>query len=146
MLDPVRAKMVAATPEEEVRQALVSWLHAEKGVPYHLMETECALGHFRKGVSGRVDLLVHGFRSGQNAVRPWLLAECKRSGETDWQRLQVQVNRYIQWLCPEYLLLQIGDLRHLYRMEAAEGTALRAIPCDDLPSFPQRTSDESGNP
>lgn len=136
MHDPVRAKNVAATPEEEVRQVLVHWLHQEKGVPLHLMETECSLSKFHKAASGRVDLIVHGFRTGSQANRPWLLVECKRSGESDWQRLQVQVNRYLQFLKPEYLLLQIGDLRHLYQLSLKPDGQCVATICEDLPPFP----------
>ena len=135
MLDPVRAKDVAATPEEGVRQELVQWLHAEKQVPLHLMETECALSKFHRAATGRVDILVHGFRTGSKADRPWLLAECKRPGESDWQRLQVQVNRYLQWLKPQFLLLQIGNLRYIYQIHLLADGRVNAAICDDLPLF-----------
>jgi len=126
--DPVRKKDVAATPEEDVRQQLVEWLRNEKKVPLHLMETEFALAKVRKGAQGRVDLLVHAFRQGRGVAKPWLLAECKRVGECDWKLLEVQVNRYLQILSPEFLLLQIGDDRRVLHLNDGTSTLIHDLP------------------
>jgi hypothetical protein len=134
-LDPIRQKMVAATPEEGVRQALVEWLIREKGVPRHLMETECGLNRIKPGAKGRVDLLVHGFRQGRKVNRPWLLAECKRPGETDWALLEVQVNRYLKIVQPEYLLLAIGADVRIFQMQTGTPQSPSIQPILDLPSF-----------
>ena len=134
-LDPIRRKLVEATPEEAVRQELVAWLHERCGVPLHLMETECSLSNFQAQVPGRVDVLVHGVRQG-NARRPWLLAECKRPGESDWMRLEVQVNRYLRVLQPNFLLLQIGAERRIYQMNWNLQNKAQPTAISDLPHFP----------
>ena len=107
--DPSRKKDVAATPEEAVRQTVVDWLVREKNVPTHLIETEFALGTLERGNAGRVDILVHGFRNGNDARHPWLLVECKRPGASDPAALQVQVNRYLRVLSPDFILLALGE-------------------------------------
>ncbi|HSQ42905.1 MAG TPA: type I restriction enzyme HsdR N-terminal domain-containing protein [Fibrobacteraceae bacterium] len=135
--DPIRRKEVAATPEEKVRQDLVRWLIEEKAVPQHLIEVECALGKIHPGAPGRVDVLVHGFRQGKSIHHPWLLVECKRPGETDWARLEVQVNRYLRYLTPNYLLLQIGEERHILRLEPTRDGKINTTAINDLPSMSQ---------
>ena len=40
IFDPLRNISVARTPEEEVRQSVVSWLNMEKGIPMHMMMSE----------------------------------------------------------------------------------------------------------
>lgn len=130
--DPVRKKSLVNTPEEEVRQNLIHWLIEEKAVPPSLIQVEVSLSQWKKGLSGRVDLVVHDSSTLMGASRPWLLVECKRPGETDWSRLEVQVNRYLRVILPRYLVLQIGDLRKVIAMgEAGESPRL----LDDLPPF-----------
>ena len=137
--DPVRKKSVAATPEEEVRQQLVQWLHTEKRVPLHLMETEFALAKVRARAQGRVDLVVHAFRQGRGVAQPWLLAECKRVGECDWKLLEVQVNRYLQILAPEYLLLQIGNERRILHLRSNSSLQTTVEVVSDLPFFSEES-------
>ena len=45
IFDPLRKIDVARTPEEEVRQSVISWLNAEKGIPLVMMASEYAF-HF----------------------------------------------------------------------------------------------------
>ena len=40
VFDPVRRKWVAQTPEEEVRQAVIKYLHDKKEYPLELMQVE----------------------------------------------------------------------------------------------------------
>ena len=103
--DSSRKKLVAATPEEAVRQAVVSWLKDAVQVPGHLIETEFALRTFDPKNANRVDILVHDFREGANAKEPWLLVECKRPGVESPAALQVQVNKYLRVLKPKFIML-----------------------------------------
>ena len=105
--DSSRKKFVAATPEEAVRQAVVSWLKDVQKVPGHLIETEFALRLFDPRNAERVDILVHDFREGANAKEPWLLVECKRPGVESPAALQVQVNKYLRILKPKFIMLSL---------------------------------------
>ena len=107
--DSSRKKFVAATPEEAVRQAVVSWLKDVQKVPGHLIETEFALRLFDPRNADRVDILVHDFREGANAKEPWLLVECKRPGVESPAALQVQVNKYLRILKPKFIIYSMPD-------------------------------------
>lgn len=131
--DPIRKKEIADTPEEEIRQALVRWLLDTCLVPRHLMETEFSLSNLQKGSRDRIDVLVHGFRNGGGVATPWLLAECKRVGETDWKALEVQVNKYLRLLRPRHILLGIGAEWRVLSL-GADGASY--APARSLPVFP----------
>lgn len=132
IFDPSRQKDVALTPEEQVRQAAVQWLVSACGVPLHLLETEFSLSRIQKGNSDRVDLLVHGFRNGATVAQPWLLAECKREGESDWASLQIQVNKYLRVLRPQHILLCVGADWRILSYKAPTGY----VSSPTLPQYP----------
>jgi len=70
ILDPIRRKYVALTPEEWVRQNFVQYLINEGKYPAGLLGIE-VLYRFNK-LKRRVDILVHN-RSGE----PVMIVECK---------------------------------------------------------------------
>jgi hypothetical protein len=80
LYDPVRRRWVASTPEEQVRQALLSLL-LESGIPPHHLLVEVALERLpcRSAIScaalRRCDLLCARFCDG--VFTPYLLVECK---------------------------------------------------------------------
>ncbi|MDY6284674.1 MAG: type I restriction enzyme HsdR N-terminal domain-containing protein [Fibrobacter sp.] len=131
--DSSRKKFVAATPEEAVRQAVVSWLKDVQKVPGHLIETEFALRLFDPRNADRVDILVHDFREGANAKEPWLLVECKRPGVESPAALQVQVNKYLRILKPKFIMLSLGETAIFLKLDSQKKTYVR-IPT--LPIYP----------
>ena len=131
--DSSRKKFVAATPEEAVRQAVVSWLKDVQKVPGHLIETEFALRLFDPRNADRVDILVHDFREGANAKEPWLLVECKRPGVESPAALQVQINKYLRILKPKFIMLSLGETAIFLKLDSQKKTYVR-IPT--LPIYP----------
>lgn len=131
--DSSRKKFVAATPEEAVRQAVVSWLKDVQKVPGHLIETEFALRLLDPRNADRVDILVHDFREGANAKEPWLLVECKRPGVESPAALQVQVNKYLRILKPKFIMLSLGETAIFLKLDSQKKTYVR-IPA--LPIYP----------
>lgn len=134
VFDPSRKKFVANTPEEAVRQTVVEWIKSELSVPGHLVETEFALRNIDKKNTGRVDILVHDFRSGSDVRHPWLLVECKRPGVESPEALQTQVNRYLKVLTPRFIMLSLGDSAVFLGLSAA-GNSYEQIP--RLPRYPK---------
>ena len=57
VLDPVRRKWVALTPEEGVRQQTIQMLHVQYGYPYELMQVEGAIT--LNGMTRRCDIVVY---------------------------------------------------------------------------------------
>lgn len=109
LYDPIRKKDVPATPEEHVRQATIRFLLDVVKVPEHAITVEFPLGLVNPKSDERADIVVSNFREGASIDRPWLMVECKAPGEYTWPELQVQLNRYLKILTPNYVMLALGD-------------------------------------
>ena len=125
VFDISRQKEVAATPEEEVRQQVVSWLIKEKKVPAHLIETEFALKALDPKNADRLDILVHHFRAGNPLNRPWLLVECKRPGVESPQALRI--------LTPQFIMLALGNRAVFFSLSDDKKSF---APVSDIPEYP----------
>lgn len=132
--DPIRQKCVAATPEECIRQQVISFLLEIVCVPSHLMEVEFSLSQIKKTSKDRVDILVHDFRRGGTIAKPWLLVECKAEGKYTWGELEIQLNRYLKVLCPAYIMLGLGSEVRYFAFSNEKKTFL---PVHELPEFPK---------
>lgn len=117
LFDPIRKKDVPATPEEHVRQATIRYLLDVVKVPEHLISVEFGLCAVNPKTDDRVDILVHNFREGAGLDKPWLLVECKAPGEYTWEALQVQLNRYLKILKPNYVMLALGDAVRYFHLD-----------------------------
>lgn len=100
--DPLRKKLVAHTPEEEVRQRLIFHLLAERSFPPPLMAVERSLRLF--GRMRRFDLLVFD-RTG----KPLLVAECKAPTEVLSPSVLTQTLQYNYVLSAPWILLTNGE-------------------------------------
>ena len=121
--DPLRRKNVACTPEEEVRQQVIRWLHESCGVSYARMESEYAFVYNRRRY--RADVLVF-----DRALQPLLLVECKAPGISLGAALVDQVLRYTRVLPVRYVLVTNGTKTHLLQ-RSPDGTAFD--PCTEIP-------------
>jgi len=101
MFDPVRKKEVPGTPEEEVRQAIIAYLHDVCKTHYHLMCCEYVLKAGRK--TYRADIVIFD-KKGQ----PLLLAECKAPSVPVDRSVFEQIMQYNKILKVPYLLLTNG--------------------------------------
>ena len=101
VLDPVRRRWVALTPEEEVRQQTITLLHGHYGYPLELMQVEGAISV--NGMTRRCDIVVHS-SSGQ----PLIIVECKKPDVPITQKVCDQACRYNTVLQVPYLLLTNG--------------------------------------
>jgi len=55
-LDPIRKKFIPVTPEEEVRQRMITFLIEHCQVPKQMIEAEVPMCHFEKGASSNLDM------------------------------------------------------------------------------------------
>jgi len=122
LYDKTREKLVPQTPEELVRQSLVSWLIETLKVPEYMIKTEFALSNLSPNENGRLDVLVANPKS-TDLKEPWLVAECK-AGKTNLQSLEAQVNKYLKIVKPLYIILAIGNEWHFL---AKAGNGYKAI-------------------
>ena len=113
--DPLRRKMVARTPEEEVRQAVIAWLRDVKGIPETRMESEWGFMYNRRRY--RADVLVF-----DRALQPLLLVECKAPGISLGAALVDQVLRYARVLPVRHIMVTNGTVTHLLARNEADGS------------------------
>ncbi|MDA0874985.1 MAG: type I restriction enzyme HsdR N-terminal domain-containing protein [Bacteroidetes bacterium] len=124
MKDPVRRKQVADTPEERVRQAVLTMLMDHLGIPASLMAVE--KGIRVQDMVRRPDIVVHD-RQG----KPWMVVECKAPGVRLSQDTMDQAAGYNRRLGAPYLFVTNGtDHRCAHIQE--EGIVF----LETLPSFP----------
>lgn len=101
IFDPVREKFVSRSPEEDVRQWLIHYLHKHLQYPLKCMGVERQIKYNK--MSKRFDILIFG-KSGQ----PVCLIECKRPKVQIDQSTIDQVSTYNFGLKVPYLCLFNG--------------------------------------
>lgn len=119
VLDPVRRRWVALTPEEGVRQLTIAMLHERYGYPLELMQVEGAITV--NGMTRRCDIVVY------NDSQPWMIVECKKSEIPLTQKVCDQACRYNTVLRVPYLLLTNGRQEIIVEVDFAE-SRLRQLP------------------
>jgi hypothetical protein len=123
LFDPIRKRDVAATPEEEVRQALIRYLIDTVGVPANLIGVEFSLSVLEPGNFHRVDLVA--WKPGEGQLAPWLLVECKEPKTRIDDEVAWQAAGYLKRIPCAYVMLTNGrDTRVLER--AGDGYVMAA--------------------
>lgn len=112
--DPLRRKMVARTPEEEVRQAVIAWLRDARGFSEGLMESEYGFTYNRRRY--RADILVF-----DKELKPHLLVECKAPSVKIDSKVIEQVVRYTRVLDVKYIMVTNGSTTHMLRRRNGGG-------------------------
>ena len=125
VLDPVRRRWVALTPEEEVRQQTIVLLHEHYSYPLELIQVEGAITV--NGQTRRCDIVIY-----DTSGKPMIIVECKRPDVALTQRVCDQACRYNTVLQVPYLLLTNGHQQVVVRVNLAE-RRLEVIP--QLPEF-----------
>ena len=127
-IDPIRQKGIPITPEETVRQKVISYLQSQLSIPKEAIQVEESLAHIDRELRDRVDILISFTQSGQK--KHLLLIECKAPGiELDGEPTK-QILRYNTILQAPFVLLTNGEISHLYHFDVKTGTfeAMRSLP------------------
>ena len=109
VLDPLRRKYVALTPEEWVRQHFIHFLITHKGYPAGLIANEMAItvGTTRK----RCDSVVFG-----RQAQPLMIVEYKAPSIKITQRVFDQITVYNMLLHVDYLIVSNGLSHYCCKM------------------------------
>ncbi|MDE6449149.1 MAG: type I restriction enzyme HsdR N-terminal domain-containing protein [Muribaculaceae bacterium] len=126
VLDPLRRRLVALTPEEWVRQHFVHFLVACKGYPVGLMGNEVSV--VLNDTARRCDTIIYD-RSGN----PWMIVEYKAASIPVTQSVFEQILRYNIVLKAPYLTVSNGMQTYCCEIDHVTGSH-RFL--DDLPPFP----------
>jgi type I site-specific restriction endonuclease len=125
VLDPVRRRWVALTPEEEVRQQTLQLLHRQYGYPLELMQVEGTIAV--NGQTRRCDIVVYATDG-----RPHIIVECKRPDVAITQRVCDQACRYNTVLQVPLLLLVNGRQQVIVEVDFGR-KVLRQL--EDIPQY-----------
>lgn len=128
LYDPLRRKEVAWTPEEEVRQGLIQWLHREKGVSLNWMMSEYGFHHGQ--MNYRADVVVFG-----KDMHPLLLAECKAPGVPIDRSVIEQGLRYNRTLQVKYMLFTNGKTTYIVQLDKIQNRFVYLDTCPDYPTM-----------
>lgn len=119
--DPLRKKMVAATPEERVRQWFIGVLRDAMAVPEHMMMSEASLSFGQK--TYRADILVWS-----REARPLAVVECKRPEVELSSAVLEQAMRYNAVLGVRWLIVTNGTKTFLYKKVNGVFTPQQTLP------------------
>ena len=125
VLDPVRRRWVALTPEEGVRQWVIGLLHERYGYPLELMQVEGAITV--NGMTRRCDIVVY-----DTTGTPQMIVECKKPEVAITQKVCDQACRYNTVLQVPYLVLTNGRQMVMIEVDYMKGQ-LRQL--SELPSY-----------
>jgi predicted type IV restriction endonuclease len=115
IFDNIRKRYVILTPEEWVRQHLITYLTEEKKYPASLMAVEMPLKINQ--LEKRADIVIFS-RQG----KPLMIIECKAPGIKIAQNAFDQAARYNMDMKVEYLVVSNGLVHYCARLAHGEGT------------------------
>lgn len=125
VLDTLRGRYVALTPEEWVRQHFVSFLINHRSYPKSLMANEVALS--LNSTDRRADTIVY-----DRKARPLMVVEYKSADVELTQKVFEQAVRYNITLKAKYIVLSNG-LRHICLRQGDGAEPPRFLP--DIPPY-----------
>ena len=124
--DPIRSFLLAATPEEIVRQKTIVFLHKELGIPINRIFVEESMAHTKKGARGRADIVVYRDDAYTDVL---MIIECKAPhinvlGDEVFE----QASGYREILNADYIMLINGVEAIIYYYNNGEYFEVKDIP------------------
>ena len=126
--DSIRSFLLAATPEECVRQKTIVYLQQQLGIPVNRIFVEESMAHTKKGARGRADIVVY---RDDECTDVLMIIECKAPyinvlGDEVFK----QASGYREILNAEYIMLVNGVEAVVYIYNDGEYFEVK-----DIPSF-----------
>lgn len=126
--DSIRCFLLAATPEECVRQKTIIFLQNELGIPVNRIFVEESMAHTKKGARGRADIVIY---RDDECTDVLMIIECKAPhinilGDEVFK----QASGYREILNAEYIMLVNGVEAIVYYYNEGEYFEIK-----DIPSF-----------
>lgn len=130
-LDPIRKKLIYITPEETVRQMVISYLINVLEVPADLIVVEEHLSHYGINTNKRADIIIHTIDKGNNQ-RPIAVIECKAPNVYLDVKAQDQMLEYCDMLEADYaMMVNTVDKEQcfVYDYEKKSYVVIDELPC-----------------
>lgn len=115
-LDPIRQKLIYITPEETIRQKVISYLVSELKVPLSMLSVEEPLVHYGIKSKDRADIIIHSLTKNDEVV-PMAVIECKAETVPLDEKAFHQVQRYSDTLGCTYTMLINGDRHFCFKFD-----------------------------
>ena len=126
--DPIRSFLLAATPEEIVRQKTIIFLQNNLGVPISQIFVEESMTHTKKGARGRADIVVYRDSECTDVL---MIIECKAPHiNVLGDEVFKQASGYREILNADYIMLVNGVEAVIYFYNDGEYFEVK-----DIPSF-----------
>ena len=117
-LDPIRKKLIYVTPEETVRQDMISFLLDTIKVPKDMLIVEQHLSHYGIDSKLRADIVVHAVdKTDENLIVPIAIVECKAPEVYLDEKSINQLLDYCDLLGANYGLLTNGIHSFFYKYD-----------------------------
>ena len=115
--DTIRQKHIRVTPEETVRQEVVSFLIDKLKVPAHMLRVEESLAHHVKNCLDRSDVVIMRMADGHESVIPLAVIECKREKLALDDNMIAQAKNYAEQLKCSFFMLTNGKKTLCFHMD-----------------------------
>jgi hypothetical protein len=132
-LDPIRKRLIYITPEETVRQKVISYLIHDLKVPEDMILVEEHLSHYGIASKLRADIVVHKLTE-DDALEPVLIVECKGPGIILGDKAKQQLIDYCDALSCDYAMLVNDDTALCYHYNSPSNSYSRI---EALPEYTQ---------
>ena len=129
-LDPIRKKLIFITPEETVRQQVISYLLHDLSVPADMISVEEHLSHYGIKSIRRTDITIKCLTKEGDLI-PIAVIECKAPGVGLGEKVAEQLAFYSNTLGCDYAMM-INDIDYQcfhYNESTQEYDLLEALPC-----------------
>ena len=130
-LDPIRKKLIYITPEETVRQIVISYLINVLKVPTDLIVVEEHLSHYGINTKKRADIVIHKIDNDNNQ-RPIAVIECKAPNVYLDVKAKEQMLEYCDMLEADYaMMVNTVDKEQcfVYDSKVKSYVAIDELPC-----------------
>lgn len=126
--DPIRSFLLAATPEECIRQKTIIYLQRDLGIPVNRIFVEESMAHTKKGARGRADIVVYRDDECTDAL---MIIECKTPHiNVLGDEVFKQACGYREILNADYIMLVNGVEAIIYHYNNRDYFEVK-----DIPSF-----------
>lgn len=132
--DPIRKKLIFITPEETVRQKIITWLLMCLKVPEEMISVEEPLSHYGISSRRRADIIVHAYNSEINSREPIAVIECKAPNVALDEKAGVQMMDYSDELKSLYSVMTNGYDTYFFIYDVDKQAY---VDIDTLPEYDQ---------
>ena len=131
-LDPIRQKLIFITPEETVRQRVISYMMDTLHVPANMLRVEEHLSHYGIKSKGRADIIVEKFNEEKQETNPLVVIECKAPGIFLGESQAKQMTGYADALLSDFCMMTNGTDTFCYYYDADK---IGYVEVESLPEY-----------